>query len=247
MLEFLENVISICSGVETVAKTYSAISGIWKTDKTENIENYLKQIVEDGIKIQREPERLSDHILYAPNLSSVQDLTKNRQQYIQDLRNVKEYLEPVQSAIGRTILSSAMIWTPERMQQAMNKSPWETLSDIRPLQVVSQANIYPDKVPILFEFNQTQYLGWLFNNQLESIFDCQYNKLLIANSNSTESIINQSHGEGNMDYPNGTPEFPNARAYQGELHNGKPHGRGVMIFADGGKLDGYWNNGCYNP
>jgi len=247
MLEYWENMMSICSGIGTIAKTYSTVSGIWKTDKTENIENYLKQIVEDGIKIQREPERLSDHILYAQNFSSVQDVTKNKQQYIKDLRDVKEYLQPVQSAIGGTILSSAMIWTPERMQQAMNKSPWETLNDIRPIQAVYNPHPNPDMVPVLFEFDQQQYLGWQFNNILKTTFECEYNKLLIPNSNSEGSLINQSHGEGKMDYPNGTPEVPDARTYEGELHNGKPHGRGIMVFADGGTLDGYWNNGYYNP
>lgn len=244
MWDSLENVISICSGIGSIANTYQSISGIWKTDQPNNIENYLQQIVENGIKVQMEPERLSDHILYAKNFSSVQDVTKNKQQYM-ELRDVKESLQPLQDAIGGTILSSAMIWTPERMQQAMNKSPWETLIDIRPIQAVYKPHPNPDMVPVLFEFNEQQFLGWQFNNILKTTFECEYNKLLIDSSNG--DIVNLSHHEGEMDYPDGTQEYPNAISYEGELHNRKPHGRGIMIFADGGKLDGYWNHGYYNP
>ena len=45
-------------------------------------------------------ERLSDTILYAPNLETVQNVTQSSQRRIDDLRDVRESLEPVQKVFG---------------------------------------------------------------------------------------------------------------------------------------------------
>lgn len=36
---------------------------------------------------------------------------------------------------------------------------------------------------------------------------------------------------------------PDGARYEGEFHNGMPHGKGKFIHADGDVYDGDWNNG----
>ncbi|EDN68098.1 hypothetical protein BGP_2270 [Beggiatoa sp. PS] len=105
----LESLISIMDS----SHTYNQVSGIIKGHQ-EKIIQYLERMT---INI----ERLSDNILYAPNAISVQDVSKPRQQYINDLREVRQSLEPVQRTVGEKILSSAIIFTPEKMHKALKK------------------------------------------------------------------------------------------------------------------------------
>jgi cytochrome c551/c552 len=79
--------IALLGAANTVHDSYTKISGIFRPKDNSHIE-YLDRIA-TGI------ERLSDNILYAPNMEAVQDITINRQRQIDNLRDVKESLEPV--------------------------------------------------------------------------------------------------------------------------------------------------------
>ncbi|WP_069472902.1 formylglycine-generating enzyme family protein [Candidatus Marithrix sp. Canyon 246] len=105
-------------------------------------------------------------------------LPDKRQRKIDNLRDVKESLEPVQRAVGSEILSSAIILTPDKMQIAMQKSPWEVLDDICPVNLSKPRN-NPDIIPIVFEHSSIQYVGWLKRGLLPMVFDCEYDELLV--------------------------------------------------------------------
>jgi len=81
------------------------------------------------------------------------------------LREVRECLEPVQLALGGEILSLAMILTPDNMQNAMAKNPWEMLTDIHPINLAASP-YHVEKVPVLFSYNGMQYLGWQWRDSL---------------------------------------------------------------------------------
>lgn len=123
-------------------------------------------------------ERLSEHILYAQDLYLVKDTTQTQQHYIDNRREVRESLEPVQRAFRTDILSSAMIWTPEKMRKAMQANPWQVLVDVRPLAYVT-VHSNPDMVPILFEQEGIRYVGWQTRGVLPMIFDCEYDQLWV--------------------------------------------------------------------
>lgn len=116
---------------------------------------------------------MSDNIWYSPNLQSVLDVTQHSQRTVDDLREVRQSLEPVQQAVGEEILSSAMILTPEKMQKALVKNPWEVLIDTRPVSLAAKHH-NPDMVPVLFSYNGVYYIGWQMRSTLVSAFDCQY-------------------------------------------------------------------------
>jgi len=166
----LETFISLCGAANTIHDSYNKISGIFKSKDNSHLE-YLDRIA-SGI------ERLSDNILYAPNMEAVRDITQNRQRKIDNFREVKESLEPLQKAVGSEILSSAIILTPDKMQIAMQKSPWEILLDIRPVSLSNSPN-NPDMIPIVFEHDGVQYVGWQMRGTLPMLFDCTYDELLV--------------------------------------------------------------------
>jgi formylglycine-generating enzyme required for sulfatase activity len=165
-----ETFISLLGTANTIHDSYNKISGIFRSKDNYHIE-YLDRIA-TGI------ERLSDNILYAPNMETVKDITINRQRKIDNFREVKQSLEPVQRAVGSEILSSAIILTPDKMQIAMQKSPWEVLDDIRPVNLSNYPN-NPDLIPIVFEHSSVQYVGWLRRGLLPMVFDCEYDELLV--------------------------------------------------------------------
>ncbi len=159
---YLDHIINIGQGISIGIDVYKNVSTIFKGDK-------IKQFNQDSSQI----ERLSDNILYAPNLHVLQDVTKREQQYVDDLREIRESLEPVQQALGEEILSSAMILTPEKMQQAFSNNPWDALLDVRPFNIVTESS-NSDMLPILFHHNETPFLGWQTSSTLPKLFNCHY-------------------------------------------------------------------------
>ncbi|RKZ73627.1 MAG: hypothetical protein DRR19_30810 [Candidatus Parabeggiatoa sp. nov. 1] len=160
----LGSLISIMEGFNTAHDSYKIISGVIKGNKNETTQyleqmnNNLAEMNNNLAGIKHQFERLTDHILYTPTLQSVQDVTQSRQQTIDDLREVRASLEPVQRAIGEEILSTAIIATPDKMQTAFVKNPWEVLVDIRPVNLATQPK-NPAMVPIIFNHGGVYYIG----------------------------------------------------------------------------------------
>ncbi len=166
----IETFISVLGAANTIHDSYNKISGIFKSKDNSHLE-YLDRIA-SGV------ERLSDNILYAPNMEAVRDVTQNRQRKIDNFREVKDSLEPLQKAVGSEILSSAIILTPDKMQTAMQASPWEVLLEIRPVNF-SKPHSNPDMIPIVFEHDGVQYVGWQMRGTLPMLFNCTYDELLV--------------------------------------------------------------------
>jgi len=164
----LESLISIMDGSYTDHAFYNRTCGIING----NQEKMIQYLEEMAVNI----ERLSERILYAPNALSVQDISKSRQQYIDDLKDVRQSLEPVQRAMGEQILSSAMIFTPNKMQKALTKNPWKVLMNIHPVNAATCPS-NADMTPVLFNHNDMQYIGWQMRGALPILFDCQYDEL----------------------------------------------------------------------
>jgi len=184
LIKMLDTFISLLGAANTIHDSYKKISGIYRAKDNTHLE-YLDRIA-SGI------ERLTENILYAPNMEAVQDITQNRQRKISKLREVKESLEPVQRAIGSEILSSAIILTPDKMQTAMRASPWEVLIDIRPVNLSNPPN-NPDMVPIVFQHGGIQYVGWQMRGTLPMLFDCRYaEELLVPETGSRVSSPSSS-------------------------------------------------------
>ena len=173
MLETIDSIISLIGKANTVHDIYKKVCTLVKGDK---IEQSLQSVSKQLGNVNSRVERLSDHILYAPNLQSIKNINQSRQQVVNDLRDVRASLEPVQKVLKEDILSSAMIWTPEKMKRAITKNPWEVLMNIRPVNLCIRPTD-PDMLPILFEHNNMRYVGWQLRGTLPMLFDCEYHQL----------------------------------------------------------------------
>jgi hypothetical protein len=159
----------------------------------------LQQISEQLCGIKLHVERLSDNILYAHNLQGISDTTQKQQQLVQNLRDIRESLEPASKSLQQNILSSAIILTPEKMRQALIKNPWEILFDVRPANLSTQPT-NPELIPILFEHNKLQYIGWQLKGTLPILFDCEYHELWIPSNisspiNDETIVVNENNVE----------------------------------------------------
>jgi hypothetical protein len=151
----------------TALTAYSTVSGIKQGKQFNEIVSRLEAI-------HATIETLSSNILYAPSIQIVSDLSQNKQQTIDNLREVRQSLEPIQKTLGKRIISSNMILSPQKTQHAMKRDPWEVLTNIRPLNKTKIPND-PDMVPITFEHEGIYYTGWQKVGTLPLLFNFEYN------------------------------------------------------------------------
>ncbi|KOR27965.1 hypothetical protein TI04_12110, partial [Achromatium sp. WMS2] len=181
----LKTIISLLSPIKNTIEAYKAVTGLIKGDPNTRL---LEELVGHNRVISSSIERLSDNILYAPNLQAVQDINRRDNPRKVDGREVREYLEPVQRALQQPILSSVIILTPEKMQRAVGKNPWDVLLDVRPLDFFA-ARLPPEGVPVQFEHGGVRYMGWQLRGTLPILFDCELHELLGSGASPTTQII----------------------------------------------------------
>ncbi len=184
----LETLIVIASGAVAIAEEVgpvlgaaNAAFGLYKNISAigregSSTEHYLDKLAVELGELRLQIERLSPNILYLPKVEGVRDLNLRYQQSVRDLREVREYLDPIQQALDQEIVSSSMISTPNRLLQVMRKSPWDVLYNIRPVHY-AEPSTDPSSVPVLFHDRGVAYIGWTKHGALPGMFDCEYNEL----------------------------------------------------------------------
>lgn len=183
MLSTILTIGNIAGAVNSVYSTYETVSGIFRDNKKE--EKRLDNIVSHLEKLNQSVEKLSDNILYAPSLETVTTSTRDK---IANLREVRQVLDPVQKAMGDTILSSSMLHIPEKMKQAFKLNPWEVLIDIRPVNHSVPPQTGAGWIPVSFEHANVWYIGWQKQGTIPQLFDCELHELEIKSSNETKSL-----------------------------------------------------------
>jgi len=116
----LGTILSIGKLIDTLSSAhsiYETVSGIIRGGS--KIELAVEQMSLRLSKLGQSVEKLSDNILYAPDIETVTTSTREK---VENLRDVREALEPMQKAMGDKILSSSMMRIPERMKNAFKKT-----------------------------------------------------------------------------------------------------------------------------
>lgn len=173
--------LSIVGGISDAVSLYRFGSTMVKGDDTNRVLNTL-----DAIKAN--VERLSDNILYAPDIQGLTEIDTALNRNV-DLRTTRELLEPLQASLGETILSSGIVVTPDKMEKAMLTNPWNILQNIQPYELEITPPRDPNLVPILFEFRNMKYIGWQMRGSLPVLFDCEFHDLPGIGSVSMKSIL----------------------------------------------------------
>ncbi|KOR32705.1 hypothetical protein TI05_05585 [Achromatium sp. WMS3] len=164
-------ILSLFGAIDSPSDFCRNISIVWHGD---NPEQLLENLFEQNLLAETEIERISERILYAPTMYNVQDKSQTQPREIYELRELRANLEPLQISLGGTILSSAMILTPNKLHQAMNKNPWDVLMGVRPMEFFT-AKIPYEAIRVQFKHSGVQYTGWHMLIALSRLFDCNIN------------------------------------------------------------------------
>jgi formylglycine-generating enzyme required for sulfatase activity len=181
----LETIMSIMEGARSVHEGYKFIHDLVCGNKQEE---YLKQIASDTRDMKIHIERLSDHILYAASMDSVRAAQANQTRYVDDLKQIRDILLPLQQALNEPILSSAVIFSPQQIQSP--SSVLEMISELNHL--VIPEPIYEGEIPVLFVENGIYHVGWQRTDILSQKLGCetlsrwQVNNIVLPDSNPVD-------------------------------------------------------------
>ena len=207
----LETLISIASTVGPVLSAANSAFGLYKNISAircggSSTEHYLDELAAELGDLRLEVKRLSDNILYLPKVEGVTNVIQMPQQSIKDLREVRKYLDPIQQAIGQDIVSSRMIFTPNRLLQAMRANPRDVLYNIRSAND-AEPSTDPSLVPVLFQDRGVAYIGWIKRGTMSAIFGCEYNELWLPGSKQSQNPTELPSEPPLFPYPE-PPSFP---------------------------------------
>ncbi|MDM8560846.1 formylglycine-generating enzyme family protein [Candidatus Parabeggiatoa sp. HSG14] len=172
----LDTLITIAEAATTTYEVGKYLGALVIGDKKEQ---YLKEIAADIKDTKVHIEKLSDTILYAVNLDSVRAIQQKEQQYINDLREIRQRLESIQQVQKEPILSSAMITAPRQMA---SKKARQLLRNISPLKYIT-IMVAEDWLPVLFEEDGEYWIGWQQKTVLSSQYGCEYHSQWQPNHN----------------------------------------------------------------
>ena len=99
------------------------IAGIKQGKTNDEILKMLEAQKEQTKNLEKQFVKLSDKILYNPNANVVKDTIRTAQKRVDDLRTIRQELEPIQNVLGNNILASAMITTPQKLQELFGQNP----------------------------------------------------------------------------------------------------------------------------
>jgi hypothetical protein len=187
----LETALSIWEIASRTHDTYKCLSSLVFGNKQEQ---YLQQIAADMTDLKVHIERLSDTMLYAVNLEGVRAAKQENQNYINDLREIRQLLEPIQQALQQPLLASAMVTAPPAGEEF--KPPRHALTYISPLEYVTIPLIDNwDGVPVLFKEQDRYFVGWQSPGRLSKQLGCEYHAQWQSNRNE---LPPQQRGEGRI-------------------------------------------------
>ena len=161
--------LATCLTLFTVAEKaihlYDWFTGVTSGSK---VNPALAELEKKRVKV----ERLSDRLLYAPDVQQAVSL-EGATTYLSDARQVRTLLNPVAESLQSDVLSTAVVSTPPQLKKAFQKDPWEVLIEVRPADRVKPP-LNPDLIPIVFFDQNRPYIGWQTRGALPSLFGCEF-------------------------------------------------------------------------
>ncbi|EHR70779.1 hypothetical protein BurJ1DRAFT_1929 [Burkholderiales bacterium JOSHI_001] len=158
-----ETFLTVMNAAHGATKLYDWFTGVSVGDR-------LNQALAELERTKQKVERLSDHIIYAPNIQ--QAVSSERHTYLESAQRVVQLLDPLAKSTG-SLLSTAVVSSPKRLKQAFERDPWEVLTDIRPINR-AKAPSNPDLAPIVFSDGDQAYVGWQMKGALPQLFNCDF-------------------------------------------------------------------------
>jgi len=164
-MPLIESCLTILGAITGITGLHSWFTGL-------KAGGQMDMILAEQNRLHSEVKRLSDRILYTPTVQQVQTINESSKR-LSDLRDLRQFLEPVQQGLNTEILSTAVLSTPSKLQAAFGRDPFEVLIETRP---INRAKVpaNSDLLPILFFDNGVHYIGWQTRGALPILFGCDY-------------------------------------------------------------------------
>jgi len=157
----LDSIISLFSSTaDLVSSGHNLISGI---QQSRNERRLIETLEQNSATF----ERLSDQIIYAPELSNSGGQGPTT---VEDLREVRQQLEPLAELTNGHLLSGGILRAPRRTSEAFTKDSWAILTNVRPYNL-SVAPNDPDMIPISFQHKDERFIGWQKRDVIPLLFD----------------------------------------------------------------------------
>ena len=148
-------------------------------------------------QITAQIEKLDKHIYYIAQ-QEVWNTSISKQQTINDLKQIKQAVYPIQRAIGRDIIVSKPILSPHRLKTMFERNAEEILFDIQPL----RGNGIPEgylrdntMLPVTFTQWGQEFIGLIKIGYARDYLDIQYKPQtqVIVPPQTTKSILTSSN------------------------------------------------------
>lgn len=166
--------------ISIVGQIHSYVSGIKQGKR-------IEQLIDESKKLNLKVEKLTENILYAPDtLEIYHDAAKRTGDY----RKIRDSLEPVQNILGNNILSSSIVTTSQKLQQALTKNPFEVLDLVKPLKW-AESHPDPHMFPVVFDDDGTKYAGWIKKGLIPVVFGLDYDEKLRPLDEPTSIVENK--------------------------------------------------------
>jgi formylglycine-generating enzyme required for sulfatase activity len=212
----LETALTILEAATTGHDVYKCLNSLIFGDKKQEL---LEQLAADTKDIKLHIEQLSDTILYAVNLDGIR--AAEQQQYINDLREIRQLLTPIQQLSEQPLLASAMIAAPRPLEAL--KQPRQALTFISPLEYVIIPEV-ENWVPVVFQENGRYFVGWQLPTRLSEHLGCEYLPHWQPNQNE---LPPEQQSEKRIIIQNGQIQKPAPRAVDKGRESPKPAPRAV--------------------
>ncbi|HAH11184.1 MAG TPA: hypothetical protein DCL54_11865 [Alphaproteobacteria bacterium] len=165
----IETLLSFAGGVNSGFELYRNITGLFRGDRT----NLILQRLD---ALHTKYEKLESGLWYAPSILSVVDTTRTEQTVLRDPRTARELLQPIQRALKTDVVASGLINTPTRLLTKMKCNPFDLFTNSLPAEHFVRPSD-PNMVPVMFEYNGVQFIGWQTRGALPMLFDCEMHDL----------------------------------------------------------------------
>ena len=148
---------------------------------------HVRKLKKDVGHIKGELDQISENILQR-NIPIIQDKNKVNQNWVTDHSKIRNALYPIQREVGGEIITSAMIMSPAKLQNALVNKPSDLLLHIRPIHRPKKLRD-PEIVPIVFENKGQLLIGWQKLAAIPFFLNCEYNPHLWKHATPVGSAI----------------------------------------------------------
>jgi len=157
MIESLLTVVSAAKNVSTVTGALKGVFDLYGAVTGVKAGGELRRTQQELAAMRARVERVSDRVLWAPDAYQVRTETE----VVKDGRLVREFLDPVASALKTDLLSTAVLQTPSKFRRELERNPFHCLMGVCPIELLSDADHPgPGMVPIMFDWKGQLYIGW---------------------------------------------------------------------------------------